>query len=148
MEDPDVNLPTPLVPAEIDLRDFEFMPLYVRRLRDSRFVAIKTPEEALAGILLWSSSWHQIPASSLPDDDIELSTLAGYGGVRGLELFRRVKDGALHNFIKCSDGRLYHPVVAAAAMDAWRGKIQQAHRKDRDRWRKVHRNAWFPDVDT
>lgn len=142
------HLPDPLVPAEVDLRDFEYMPLYVRRLRDSRFVSIRTPEEVLAGIMLWSASWHQVPAGSLPDDEIELSTLAGYGGHRGVSLFRKVKDGALHNFVRCSDGRLYHPVVAEAARASWAGKVKEAWRKDADKWRKAHPKTVFPDVDT
>jgi len=142
------QLPDPLVPAEVDLRDFKSMPLYVRRLRDSRFVSIRTPEEVLAGILLWSSSWHQVPAGSLPDDDVELSNLAGYGGHRGVSLFKKVRAGALHNFVKCSDGRLYHPVVAEAALASWWSKVKEAWRKDADRWRKAHPQTKFPDVET
>ena len=72
-------LPDPLVPAEVDLRDFQYMPLDVRRLRDSRLVSTRSPEEVVAAILLWSSSWHQSPAASLPDDDVELSAMRTCG---------------------------------------------------------------------
>lgn len=132
-----VTLPAPLVPAEVDLRDFPFMPLDVRRLRDSRLVATRTPEEVVAAVLLWSASWHQQPAASLPDDDSELSQLAGYG--RAIKEFRRVKDGALHGLVRCSDGRLYHPVVAEKAAEAWNSRLESEWRRSCDRTRKENK---------
>lgn len=132
------ELPEPLVPADVDLRDFAFMPLDVRRLRDSRLVSTKKPEEALAAILLWSASWHQQPASSLPDDDVELSQLAGYG--RAAREFRRIREGALYGFIKCSDGRFYHPVVAEKAAEAWNRKLEAEWRRAADRVRKENKD--------
>jgi len=138
--------PAPLVQAEVDLRDFQFMPLDVRRLRDSRMMTAFPAEQVVAAIMLWCASWHQVPAASLPDDDVELSQLAGYG--RAVNVFKTVKDGALHQFVKCSDGRLYHPVVAEKALTAWQAKVDTAHRRDRDRYRKANgKEASFPDVD-
>lgn len=131
------DAPAPLIPGEVDLRDFPFMPLDVRRLRDSRLVAVRTAEEVLAAILLWAASWHQQPAASLPDDDIELSQLAGYG--RSVKEFKRVKDGALHALILCSDGRWYHPVVAEKAADAWNGRLELEWRRAVDRTRKENK---------
>ena len=120
----------------MDLRDFQFMPLDVRRLRDSKLVAVRSPEEVVAAILLWSAAWHQQPASSLPDDDVELSALAGYGGVRGVALFRKIKAGALYGFVRCSDGRWYHPVVAEKAADGWNAKLDTQHYRASERIRK------------
>ncbi|MDX7953748.1 hypothetical protein P7D22_21520, partial [Lichenihabitans sp. Uapishka_5] len=73
--------PAPLVPAFVDLADYQFMPLDVRRLRDSRIAALVTGEEFRSAVLLWCASWHQVPAASLPNDDIELAHLAGFGRV-------------------------------------------------------------------
>lgn len=131
-----MTAPLPLVPPEVDLRDFQFMPLDVRRLRDSKLVAVRSPEEVVAAILLWSASWHQQPASSLPDDDVELSSLAGYGGVRGVALFRKIKGGALYGFVLCADGRWYHPVVAEKAADGWNAKLDTQHYRASERIRK------------
>ena len=131
------QLPAPLVPPQVDLRDFAFMPLDVRRLRDSRLVAIKKPEEIVAAVMLWCASWHQQPASSLPDDDFELAQLAGYG--RAVDRFRKLKAGALYGLIKCSDGRWYHPVVAEKAIDAWNEKLDHAYRREYDRIRKINK---------
>ena len=118
------NSPTkPLTPADCDLRDFTFMPLDTVRLRDSDLALIQTPEACWAAVLLWCASWHQIPAASLPDDDRVLSHLAGYGRV--VKAWRKVKAGAMHGWVKCDDGRLYHKVVAEKAVEAWDSKLRQ-----------------------
>ena len=68
------ELPEPLVPADVDLRDFQYMPLDVVRLRDSSLAAKASGEEFRAAVLLWYVSWHQKPPASLPDDDEELAS--------------------------------------------------------------------------
>ncbi len=108
----------PLVPADVDLRDFPFMPLDVIRLRDSDLAALASAEEFRCAVLLWCASWHQVPAASLPDDDVVLASLAGLG--RDIRQWRKLKAAALRGFIKCDDGRLYHPVVAEKAREAGR----------------------------
>lgn len=132
----DLNkLPVPLTPPDCDLTDFSFMPLEVRRLRDSDLAALESPEACWAAVLLWCASWHQIPAASLPDDDRVLSNLAGYGRV--IKEWQRIKEGALRGWIKCSDGRLYHPMVAEKARESWKSKVKYAHDKLTDRTRKA-----------
>lgn len=118
------NLPGPMVPAEVDLRDFQFMPLDVVRLRDSDLSAVPDGEVFRAAVLSWCVAWHQAPAASLPDDDDVLARLLGYGrDVRGWKKLRA--KGALRGWTLCNDGRLYHPVVAEKARDAWTGKMKQ-----------------------
>ena len=107
----------PIIPNNIDLRNFEFMPLDVVRLRDSDFAALVNAEAFRAGILLMSASWHQVPAGSLPDDDRILSNLAGFGRV--VKEWKKYKEEALHGWILCSDGRYYHPVICEKAMENW-----------------------------
>jgi hypothetical protein len=136
----------PLVPADIDLRDFQSMMFDVVRFRDSGLVAQATADEIVAAVLLWSASWHQIPASSLPNDDAQLSRLAGYG--RGVREFKKVRAGAMRNLLLCSDGRYYHPVVAEKAAEAWNSKIEAEHRRACDRARKDNKDRpaseWAP----
>lgn len=127
----------PLVPAEVDLRSFPFMPLYVQQLRDSKIASIATGDEFRAAVLLWCASWHQVPAASLPDDDIDLAKLSGYG--RDLAGWQAVRDRALHGWLKCSDGRFYHPIIADLAMDSWSKKrlaIESGQRGAEARWGK------------
>lgn len=128
------GLPAPLTSAACDLSDFQYMELDVRRLRDSKFAAAAEGEAFRAGILLWCAAWHQVPAASLPDDDVELANLAGYGRV--LKEWKKVRAAALHGFVKCADGRLYHPVVAEKAVAAFAAKAKYAYEKFCDRLRK------------
>jgi hypothetical protein len=128
----------PLVPAEVDLTDFQYMELDVRLLRDSKFAAEVEPEAFRAGVLLWCASWHQIPAGSLPDNDVELSNLAGFGRV--VKEWKKVRAQALSLFVACSDGRLYHPVIAAKAVAAWESKLRHQHSRLLERMRKENKN--------
>lgn len=112
-----------MVPAEVDLRDFGFMPLEVLRLRDSDLAALASGDEFKAAVLLWCVAWHQVPAASLPDDDRLLAKHS-----QALSGWRKVKTEALRGFVKCSDGRLYHPVIAAKAVEAWASKQAQRAR--------------------
>jgi hypothetical protein len=118
--------PDPLVPAEVDLRDFAFMPLDVGRLRDSDLASEETPEACWAAVLLWCAAWHQVPAGSIPDSDDWQAKHAGYKSQgRIAPGWRKVRTGALRGWVACSDGRLYHPVIAEKAIDAWRSKLKQ-----------------------
>ena len=54
------------LPADVDLRDFAFMPLEVARLRDSEMAAVADAEIFRCGVLLWCYAWHQVPAGSVP----------------------------------------------------------------------------------
>ncbi len=132
------DLPIPPIDADVDLTDFPFMALDVRRLRDSRFAATAGGAAFMAGLLLWCASWHQVPAASLPDDDVELASLAGFGKV--VREWRKVRTGALYGWTLCSDGRLYHPTVAEKACEAWESKLRNAYGKMHDRLRKLNKH--------
>lgn len=102
------------------------MPLDVARLRDSELASSETPEACWAAVLLWAASWHQIPAASIPNDEKWIAKTAGYA-LRGKvdKAWKDVRVGALRGWIECDDGRLYHPVVAEKARDAWQAKLKQ-----------------------
>src|SRR6185437_14830762 len=117
------DLPAPLTPPDCDLSDFQYMELDVRRLRDSKFASTPSGDAFRAGVLLWCASWHQIPAGSLPDDDVELANLSGFGRMPvSVKEWKKLRAEALTGFIKCSDGRLYHPVIAEKAQSAFAAK--------------------------
>lgn len=118
-------LPDPLTPADCDLRDFGKMMIDLTRLFGSGFNAraSRNPLAWMLGHKLWYRSWHQMPAASLPDDDDELCYLAELGFDR--VTWDSVRDMAMHGWIKCSDGRLYHPVVAEEALNAWARKLKK-----------------------
>jgi hypothetical protein len=124
----------PLVPPEVDLQDFPFMPLHVARLRDSDLAAESSPEACWYAVLLWAASWHQLPAASLPANDAVLARLCGLG--RDVRTFKRHRAAALRGFVLCDDGRLYHAVVAEQALASWDRKLQQRWRAECGRIKK------------
>lgn len=131
------DLLAPLVPANCNLGDFPFMPLDVRRLLSSETWILGTGEERAAAMCLWLESWHQVPAASLPDNDRMLSHLAK------CSKWGKVREHALRGWVRCSDGRLYHAVVAEKALEAWIEKLL-------NRYSGAAGNAkrWQIDVDT
>ncbi len=124
---------SPLSPVDCDVRGLEWMPLH-GRMFGSRFysLALRDPRAGLAAIKLWWEAWQQRPAGSLPNDDFDLARMADFGSdMRG---WKKVRTVALHGFVECDDGRLYHPLIAAEAQDAW-------ERRRRDRERKAAQRA-------
>lgn len=132
-----MDRPAPMTPPDCDLSDFAFMPLDVARLRDSELASNETPESCWAAVLLWAASWHQIPAASIPNDDKWIAKQAGYA-LRGKidKAWADVRPGAMRGWVECSDGRLYHPVVAEKALEAWKSKTEQRYRTEVARVKK------------
>jgi len=120
----------PLLPPEVDLRDFPYMPMHIARLFNSEFHAKANDAEWRAGVTLWLKAF-QLPGTGLPDDDVALARLAEYG--RDVKGWQKVKAMALYGWQKCSDGRWYHPVVAEVAHQAWLRKIAQRERTEKAR---------------
>ena len=132
-----MGLPEPMVPAEVDLRDFAYMPIDIIRLFGSEFHANATDAEWRAGVTLWLKSYHQVPAASIPDDDVALARLAELG--RDLKAWKKIKANALRGWNKCADGRLYHPVVAEKVIDGWNAKQLHVWKRECDRLRKENK---------
>lgn len=105
------------------MQDFPHTPILRSRLFGSSFHARTTDSEWRAGVTLWLKAWEQVPAGSLPDDDIELCRLAELA--RDLKTWKKLKAGAMRGWVLCSDGRLYHPVVAEVVRNAVDAKTAQ-----------------------
>lgn len=132
------DLPEPLIPSDVDLRDFRFMPLDISLLANSDTWGMADGWQAKALINLWCRAWHQVPAGSLPDNDV---LLAAWSGVQGFDAMR---DFVLRGFVKCSDGRLYHPVICEKALDAWEGRTKRSEAGKagaKSRWGKKKRGS-------
>lgn len=97
------------------------MPLDIQRLRRSKawLKAKRNPALGFYMINLWTASWHEVPAASLENDDEVLADLA----VCDPDVWEQVKADVMRGWIKCSDGRLYHPVVAEKARESWDSKV-------------------------
>jgi hypothetical protein len=112
----------PLTPEGCDLRNFLRMPLQVGRLLDSNtwIEAADDPRVGHALMSLWAASWGQVPCGSLPDSDAVLTRLSLCPSG---EEWQRIKARALAGWVRCSDGRLYHPVVSEMALECWLSKL-------------------------
>lgn len=108
----------PLVPVDLDLTSFEFMPVEWSRLLSSDTWMLCNDAEKVAAITLWGRSWTQVPAGSLPEDDRLLAALSGAG-----RSWKKVKPMALRGWVLASDGRYYHPVVCEKSLEAWLEKL-------------------------
>lgn len=132
-------LPDPLVPAEVDLRGLEYMPLFGNHLFGSEFNAVCSDTEWRAGMTLWWAAWNQQPAGSLPNDDTALCRLADLG--RDLKLWKKIRANALRGFVECADGRLYHPFLCRQVLVAWEKRVQERERKRKWREKKQGQDA-------
>lgn len=120
------GLPAPMTPVDCDLRDFPWMPVSVAQLTKSKswLRCKRKPELAFYMMNLWMTAWHEVPAASLDDDDDLLCDIAACDPERWPE----VRDEVLRNWVKCSDGRLYHETVAERAIASWSKKLGQRKR--------------------
>ena len=118
----------PLTPPDCDLRGMPYMPLDITRLFDSDFYVHSTGDEFKAAVTLWGKAFLQVPAGSLPDDDRVLAHLSNAGAK-----WKKVRTMALRGFVKCLDGRLYHPTVCEKALDAWKARLSQRDRTEKAR---------------
>lgn len=127
------QLPDPPVPEDVDLRGMEFMPLKGDVLFKSTTWLKGSHEARCAALRLWWHSFaHEVPASSLPDDDYLLAEYAGYGEV--VKAWQKIKPQAMRGWILCDDGRWYHKVVAELALEAWKGRVK--NREKVRKWRE------------
>lgn len=114
--------------------DQDWFPLHFHALLGSRFSATAcfggTSGRAagFTAIRLWCEAFKQDPAGTLPEDDIELAQLAGFGP--DVAAWQAMRDAALYGWTSCTveaeDGRtvsrLGHRVVAEQAVFAWNRK--------------------------
>lgn len=112
--------PEPLVPSDVDLNDFSFMPLEVRRLLTSEtwVEAADDPKVGHALISLWAECWHQRPAGSLPNNERVLAHFA----MCTPDEWQRVRGAVMASWILCSDNLYYHPIVCEKVLESWQKK--------------------------
>jgi hypothetical protein len=122
----------PPLPADTNLRDFDWMPLEVRRLLKSDWwilACLEEPQAALAAVHLWAEAWHQVPAASLPQNDAILMCLARVDAAT----WSRIKERVMQPWRLASDGRFYHLVLVEKAIDARQRQAEAALRREKTR---------------
>jgi hypothetical protein len=115
----------------------EWVEFHIHRFLTSRFKAycLKDGEAGRAiigtALILWAECYRQDPAGTLPDDDVELAQIAGYGAdVAG---WQAVRKRVLHGWrpTHCEDEaegvlRLGHLVIADIAQRSYHRKAGKA----------------------
>lgn len=98
------------------LSRFDWVPFHIHRFRTSRFVATVDRAAGFCAMVLWTEAACQDPAGTLPEDDLELANLAGFG--RDVASWRELKDGALYGWSPCLvrygsklERRLWHRTI-------------------------------------
>lgn len=124
------DLPAPFVPADHDVRSLDGFMLNVERLLASELIAIGSPEECWAAFMLWCRAWKQVPGGSLPNDE---KILAGFSGAG--RRWKQVRGAALHGFVLCADGRLYHRFLCEEVKRAYRAHQEYVKRREADKKR-------------
>ena len=121
------DLPAPLAPPRCDTQGCGELPISLDDLRRSRLLRTRSDAALRAGVDLMFCAWHQTPAGSVAADDEYLAAIANFGrGRRAVKAWRKIADEALGDWVLCSDGRLWHPAVAAAAVNAYARKLCRA----------------------
>lgn len=130
----DCELPAPIVDAEISLIGLPFMMVHVLRLKKSKAWLACKKKPALAYYLmnLWMAAWYEEPAASIEDDEDALADAAGCTDKQ----WREMKEILLRGWVKCSDGRLYHPFLCELAEEAWHGRRSEEKKKAKEREKK------------
>lgn len=116
----------PLIPDGVDLKGFPGFVLDVEALLASELVALATPEEVAAALMLWCRAWQQTPHGSLPNDE---RVLAAFSRSKS---WKKVRDMALRGFVLCSDGRLYHKTLCEKVMEAWGQRLAYKEKREKD----------------
>ncbi|WP_459675876.1 hypothetical protein [Acidisoma sp. 7E03] len=109
------------------------MPLYGEQLFSSELYIEGTAVEFRAYIKLLYEAYKQKPAASLPSSDKALAYFAGFGS--NVRKFLTVKQAVLREFILCSDGRLYHPLLCKVAIKAFEKHSRSILKREGDRKR-------------
>lgn len=134
----------PLTMPDCDLRDQPWMPFHVQRLLGSEWWLGASDAAARVSVELWCESWQQVPAASLPDNDRVLARMCG----KSADEWAAIRDEVLSAWIKCSDGRWYHPTVSQMAQEAWGRKQarQNARKQAIEAGRKGAAKRWAKDA--
>ena len=131
--------PAPFTGADVDLSGYGYMPLHGHRMLQSETWIKNSAPGKVAALALWWASWLQVPAASLPNDDVLLAHYAGYGVA--VEAFAAIRHEAMRGWVLCSDNRWHHKFLAEIAAEAWAGRVKHQAKKAADQARYEAKKA-------
>lgn len=99
---------------------------------DTWALADEIPMAQPALLMMWLTSWAQIPCGSLPDDEAVIRAKCKVPA----KDWARMRDVLMRGWWKADDGRLYHPTITQRVLDMLGRKNAEAKRKADYRARK------------
>lgn len=114
------TLQAPLVPPDVNVATFPWAPVPLGYFLLHQLALEPAAEPFRVLVLLLAHSWRERPTTSLPNDELRLAAMAGFG--RNLPAWTEVRDAVMKDWILASDGRWYHPEFSKWAMQAWESK--------------------------
>jgi hypothetical protein len=118
-------------PYPDDLRARSYSPIFdLQRIRQSSTWLSASPEVRPWLVLLWLLSWESIPAGTYPADDAVIIARLGCQP----EFFKMYRDQLMRGWYRCTDGRLYHPVITEQVLEMLRTRRYATERQKR--WRE------------
>jgi hypothetical protein len=117
-------LPDPPYPADTKAKGWRF-DIDVDRIEQSDTWAIAEADERPWLLMMWVTSWKQVPTGSYPADD---RLIAARIGMRP-SAFAAHKETLLRGWWHASDGRIYHPVITGLVLSALSWRAKEAARK-------------------
>ena len=100
------DLPDPPYPADVRAKGWRF-DLDIERIENSDTWTLTPADMRPWLLMLWMRSWTQTPCGSLPAVDELVAARIGMEG----RIFAANRDILMRGWYRCSDGRLYHPVI-------------------------------------
>jgi hypothetical protein len=100
------DLPDPPYPADVRARGWQFQ-LDVERIENSDTWLLAPKDMRPWLLLLWMKCWTQAPCGSLPASDELIAARIDMEP----RVFAANRDALLRGWYRCTDGRLYHPVI-------------------------------------
>lgn len=117
------QLPDPPYPEDIRAKGWMFE-LDITRARVSNTWVLAPAEIRPWLLMIWACSWERSPCGTLPCDDEVIAAIIGMP----MAMFAVHRDILMRGWYRCSDDRLYHPVISELVE-----RMMGSRRKDRDR---------------
>jgi 5-methylcytosine-specific restriction endonuclease McrA len=126
------NLPDPPYPAETRARGWK---LYLdhERINQSDTWALAPNDMKPWLLMLWHVAWQQTPAGSYGSDDAVIAAKIGMD----FRQFTAHRDILMRGWVRHSDGRLYHPVIAEQVQAMREAKRDTSRRQDSHRAKRA-----------
>ena len=124
--------PAPLTPLDADVSRLEWFPLHHAKLLRSSFWLRSSDQVCRVSVELWCEAWTQVPAASLPNEDVVLARIVKLT----LKEWLAIRNEVLAAWTLCRDGRYYHPLLAAVAIErmalreGWKDRKRRQREKD------------------